>query len=372
MSAPPDLTAGHHGAHEPTEGAPRSHLHHPGVAALRRVRARARHRVLLTGLGLAAGVVVAGVATIALGDYPLPPGDVLAALVGAGTPRTELVVVRLRLPRALAGLLVGAALGLAGALFQRLLRNPLASPDVVGVGAGASTGAVLAFTVLGLGSAGTSVAAVVGAAATAVLVVVLARRPGAGRQGVRFVLVGVGVSAALLAVVSFLMTRASLTTAQQTLLWLTGSLNDVTWTRAAPPAVACAVLVPLALVGARALPRLELGDEIAASLGLPVARVRLGLVAVAVLLVGVAVAVAGPVSFVALVSGPVAARLTRAGGPTSLPHAALVGALLVLVADLVARHLLGPVPLPVGVVTGVIGAPYLLWLLARARRTGAT
>lgn len=339
-----------------------------GVAVLRRARARVRRRVLVSGAALGVAVVAALVSAIALGGYALAPGDVLAALAGAGTPRTELVVLRLRLPRALAGLLVGAALGLAGALFQRLLRNPLASPDIIGVGAGASAAAVVGFTVLGLGAAATSLAAVGGAVATATLIVVLARRRAAGLHGVRFVLIGVGVSSALLAVVSFLMTTASLTTAQQTLLWLTGSLNDVTWTAAAPLALACAVLVPAGLLAARALPRLELGEDTAAALGLPVARARLVIVAVAVLLVGVAVAAAGPVSFVALVAGPVAARVAGVGGRASLLHAAAVGALLVLVADLVARHLLGPVPLPVGVVTGVVGAPYLLWLLARSGR----
>lgn len=341
--------------------------------ALRASRTRSRRRVGRVGAVLAAVVVLAFLAAVSLGEYPIPPGDLLTSLVGAGPARVEFVVTRLRLPRALAGLAVGAALGLAGAMFQRLLRNPLASPDVIGVGAGASAAAVTAITVFGLSGFGVSGAAVVGAAGTAALVVVLARRGGAGGglHGVRFVLIGVGLGSALLAVVSWLMTTASLTTAQQTLLWLTGSLNGVTWAGVTPLLVAVAVLGPLALVAARALPRLELGDEAAAALGLPVERARLALLAVGVLLVAAAVAVAGPVSFVALVSGPVAARLAGPGR-ASLPHAALVGAALVLVADLVARHLLGDVPLPVGVVTGVVGAPYLLWLLARARTGGAS
>jgi iron complex transport system permease protein len=344
------------------------------MTALQAARARSRRRVGLAGAVLAAAVVVAFLATISLGDYPIGPGELLPSLVGSGPARVEFVVTRLRLPRALAGLAVGAALGLAGALFQRLLRNPLASPDVIGVGAGASAAAVTAFTVFGLSGAGVSAAAVLGAAGTATAIVLLARRGragGAGLHGVRFVLIGVGLGSALLAVVSWLMTTASLTTAQQTLLWLTGSLNNVTWAATTPLLVAVAVLLPAAFVAARALPRLELGDETAAALGLPVERARLALLAVGVLLVAAAVAVAGPVSFVALVAGPVAARLAGPGR-SSLPHAALVGALLVLAADLVARHLIGDVPLPVGVVTGVVGAPYLLWLLARSRTRGAT
>lgn len=344
----------------------------PGTAGLVRVRAHARRRRLVAGAGLAAAALLAFLLAVSLGEYPIAPGDLFASLVGAGPARVEFVVTRLRLPRALSGLAVGAALGLAGALFQRLLRNPLASPDIIGVGAGASTGAVIALTLLGASGAAVSGAAVLGAVAATVLIVGLSRgHGGTGLHGVRFVLVGVGVSSALLAVISWLMTSASLTTAQQTLLWLTGSLNAVTWTSTVPLLVTCAVLVPAALVAARALPRLELGDDAAAALGLPVERARTTILALAVLLVAAAVAVAGPVSFVALVSGPVAARL---GGPGrgSLPHAALTGAALVLVSDLVARHLLGEVALPVGVVTGVIGAPYLLWLLARSQRRSTT
>jgi iron complex transport system permease protein len=345
-----------------------------GTGILTTVRAHARRRRLLAGGGLAVLALVAFLLAVSLGEYPIAPGDLLSSLVGAGPARVEFVVVRLRLPRALAGLAVGAALGLAGALFQRLLRNPLASPDIIGVGAGASTGAVVALTLLGASGAAVSGAAVIGAVAATVLIVGLSRgrsSSGTALHGVRFVLIGVGVSSALLAVISWLMTSASLTTAQQTLLWLTGSLNAVTWASTAPLLVACAVLVPAALAAARALPRLELGDDAAAALGLPVERARITILALAVLLVAAAVAVAGPVSFVALVSGPVAARLAGPGRG-SLPHAALTGAALVLLADLVGRHLLSEVTLPVGVVTGVIGAPYLLWLLTRSRRRPTT
>ncbi|WP_255474659.1 iron chelate uptake ABC transporter family permease subunit [Pseudonocardia sp. EV170527-09] len=196
----------------------------------------------------------------------------------------------------------------------------------------------------------------------------MARRDGLG--GTRFVLVGVGIGSAAMAVVSYLMITASLTTAQQTLIWLTGSVTETGWSTAVPLATACAVLVPAALLLARALPRLELGDDTATALGLPVGRARGALLAVAVLLVAAAVAAAGPVSFVALVSGPLAARLAGPGR-ASLPHAAGVGAALVLFADVVARTLIAEVALPAGVVTGAIGAPYLLWLLARSR-TGGT
>ncbi|OLL76209.1 ABC-type Fe3+-siderophore transport system, permease 2 component [Pseudonocardia sp. Ae168_Ps1] len=352
MSAPPDTT-------DATGG----------VGVLRGLRARRRRRVLVSGAVVAAAVLAAFVVTLSAGAQLVPPPDVVAALLGSGSPRTELVVLRLRLPRALTAVLVGAALGLAGALFQRLLRNQLASPDIIGISAGASAAAVAGTVLLGLSAAGVSVAAVLGAVATTVLILALTHRD--GLHGVRFVLVGLGIGTGLLAVVSFLMIRASLTSAQENLVWLTGSINQADWSRTVPLVAACAVLVPLALVLARALPRLELGDDTATALGLPVGRARLALIAVGVLLVATAVAAAGPVSFVALVCGPLA---TRAAGPGngSLPHTAGIGALVVLVSDLVARHLVNDVALPVGVVTGAVGAPYLLWLLARARTRGTT
>ncbi|WP_232021450.1 MULTISPECIES: FecCD family ABC transporter permease [Pseudonocardia] len=339
------------------------------AGVLRGLRARRRRRLLVSGAAIAAAVVIAFVVTLSVGARPVAPLDVLAALTGSASPGTELVVLRLRLPRALTALLVGTALGLAGALFQRLLRNRLASPDIIGISAGASAAAVAGTVLLGLSATGVSVAAVLGALATTALILALTHRD--GLHGVRFVLVGVGIGSGLLAVVSFLMIRASLTSAQENLVWLTGSVNQADWSRTVPLTVACAALVPAALVLARALPRLELGDDTATALGLPVGRVRLALIAVGVLLVAAAVAAAGPVSFVALVCGPLA---TRAAGPGrgSLPHAAGIGALLVLASDLVARYLVADVALPVGVVTGAIGAPYLLLLLARARTRGTT
>ncbi|ANY10170.1 iron ABC transporter [Pseudonocardia sp. HH130630-07] len=333
------------------------------------MRARHRRRLLFSGAGIGVAALAAFVLTLSVGAQAVPPTDVLAALTGFGSPRTELVVLRLRLPRALTAALVGAALGLAGALFQRMLRNRLASPDIIGISAGASAAAVAGTVLLGLSATGVSVAAVLGAVATTAAILLLTRRD--GLHGVRFVLVGLGIGTGLIALVSFLMIRASLTSAQENLVWLTGSVNQADWSRTVPLTIACAVLVPLALVLARALPRLELGDDAATALGLPVTRTRLALIAVGVLLVATAVAAAGPVSFVALVCGPLATR-AAGPGPGSLPHAAGIGALLVLLSDLVARYLVADVALPVGVITGAVGAPYLLWLLARARTRGTT
>jgi iron complex transport system permease protein len=201
---------------------------------------------------------------------------------------------------------------------------------------------------------------------TAASIRLLADRGGVSTH--RLVLVGVGVGAACSAVTSYLLTRAEVFDAQRAMVWLTGSLNGRSWDHVRPMGVALLVLAPAALVLGRSLRVLQLGDDTATSLGVPVARARAGLVLVAVALAAVATAAAGPVAFVAFVAAPIARRLARS--PLALLPAALVGALLLLSSDLAARQLFTPTELPVGVVTGVVGAPYLLWLVARAGRIG--
>ncbi|MGE0141037.1 MAG: FecCD family ABC transporter permease, partial [Ilumatobacteraceae bacterium] len=184
----------------------------------------------------------------------------------------------------------------------------------------------------------------------------------------RLVLVGIGVAAVLTAATSYLLTRAQIFEVQQAMVWLTGSLNGRSWDHLRPVTWAMLVLFPAVLLLARPLRALQLGDDTAKGLGVRVERARLALVLVAVALTAVATAAAGPIAFIAFVAGPIARRLVRA--PLSIVPAALVGALLLLLSDLVARRAFAPTELPVGVVTGIIGAPYLLWLLARANRVG--
>lgn len=342
----------------------------PGRAAVRvgpaSVVVRPRS-ALVTVLALAAATAV-GCWSMTTGDFPLPVADVVAALAGTGD-RGALVVVRdLRLPRVLTGLLVGAAFGLAGALTSSVVRNPLATPDVVGVTAGASAGAVgviLAGWPLPL-----PLAALAGGLLVAALVGALSWRD--GFSGPRLVLVGIGLGAAASAVTSYLLVRADVIDAQRAVLWLTGSLNGRGWEHVRPVALALLVLVPLALVLGRGLAVLRLGDDVARGLGTRVAASRIGLVAVAVGLAAVATASAGPVAFVALVAPQVALRLARTPGPPLAASAAL-GALLVVTADLVGRTgvqaLGGPAAeLPVGAVTALVGAPVLLLLLRRSSR----
>ncbi|WP_312871339.1 FecCD family ABC transporter permease [Amycolatopsis acididurans] len=318
---------------------------------------------------LALAVLAVFLLALSMGDYPIGVPDVLGALTGQGSVATHYVVVRLRLPRALLGLLVGVAFGLAGVIFQRLLRNPLASPDVIGLSAGSCVGAVICLLVFGASGLVLPASALAGGLLTGVLIYLLAWRRGV--TGYRFVLTGVVVSSALMGVVSYVMTRADVRLASVMLLWLSGSLNGADWADVRTLGVFLVVLVPLALLLGRMLPVLQLGNDHAAGLGLRVERSRLALLAVAVGLTAVATAVCGPVAFVAFVSGPIASRLLRTGRP-GLLAAALVGALVTLVADFVAQHLLGGTKLPVGVVTGAVGSPYLLYLMATANRGART
>lgn len=346
-----------------------------GRPALRRGRFSGVLRprtIAVTVLGLVL-VLLAAAVNIGRGDFPISLGEVLAVLLGGGERGQQFVVLDLRLPRSLTGILVGAALGLAGAITQTVARNPLASPDVLGVTSGASAAAVL-LIVLGGSDAGVAavgatlglpLAALLGGLLTAVLVYSLAWRRGI--EGHRLVLVGVGIAAVGTALTNWLLTRAEITDAARATVWLTGSLNARGWEHVVPVGAALVVLVPVALLLGFGLGALQLGDDTARGLGLRVDRERAALVVVAVALAAVATASAGPVAFVALVVPQICQRLVGAARPPLLASA-VYGALLVLVADLVARTVLA-VELPVGIVTAVLGAPYLLFLLTRGVRS---
>ncbi|MGK5530420.1 FecCD family ABC transporter permease [Streptomyces sp. URMC 129] len=331
----------------------------------RSVRVHARGAavgLLLVLLALAMAVVLIGT-----GDYPLSPAEVLRTLAGQGTAAQEFVVRDLRLPRALVALSAGAALGLSGAVFQAVARNPLGSPDVIGFGQGSAAGALTVIVLTGGGGFAVAAGAVAGGLLTGLGVYLLAWR--GGIHGYRLVLVGIGAAATLSAVNGYLLTRADLVDAARAVLWLTGSLNGRDWDDVRPLLVACAVLLPVALSQARPLRMLEMGDDAATALGVRVERTRLVLLGAAVLLTASATAAAGPVAFVALTAPQLARRLTRTTGP-NLPPSAAMGALLLAGADFVAQSAFGDRQLPVGAVTGVLGGGYLLWLLFTERRAG--
>ena len=328
---------------------------------------RVRPLALTVSMALVAVVAVTIAVSVSVGDFPIPLAEVVPAILGFGNPDSDFIVRTLRLPRALTGALVGAAFGISGSIFQSLARNALASPDVIGITSGASTAAVAVIVWIGGSSIAISTGALAGAFVTAGAIYALAYQRGV--VGYRLVLVGIGVAAVLNALTSYLLTRAQIFEAQRATIWLTGSLNGRSWDHVAPVAIALAALVPIAIALGRPLRLLEMGDDTARGLGVRVESSRRTLIAVAVALAAVATAAAGPVAFVALVAPQIARRLVPPGSAT-LVSAALLAALLVLASDLVARRAFAPTELPVGVVTGIVGAPYLLWLLARANRIG--
>ncbi|MFU9038947.1 MULTISPECIES: FecCD family ABC transporter permease [Streptomyces] len=324
-------------------------------------------RAVVVGLVLLVLALAAGIALIGSGDYPLAPGEVIATLTGGGDPGARFVVQDLRLPRILVGLLVGAAFGIAGAVFQTVSRNPLGSPDVLGFAQGSSVGALIVIVYFQAGTFAVAAGAVAGGVATGVAIFLLAWKRGI--HGYRFVLVGIGASAMLYAMVLYLMTKANIVEATRATTWMTGSLNGRDWDQVGPLAAVCAVLIPLVLLHGRPLRMLEMGDDAAYALGVRVDRVRIVVLLAAVVLVAAATAAAGPISFVALTAPQLARRLTRSPGPNLLP-AALMGAVLLVAADWASQRLFGADQLPVGVLTGVLGGGYLLWLLAVERKAG--
>ncbi|MEV0791479.1 iron chelate uptake ABC transporter family permease subunit [Kribbella sp. NPDC050459] len=338
------------------------------VHVIARARIARQTRSLIVIVVLAVLVFATFCVSLSLGDFKIPVVDVVKTLFGGGDRATEFIVNRLRLPRALTGLLVGTALGLSGAIFQSIARNPLASPDIIGVTYGASAFAVFAIVTLGLTGVAVSAFAIVGAVLTAFIMYMLAWRHGVSSY--RLILIGIGIGAIATSITSYLLTKARVEIAQQALIWLTGSLNGRDWSNVRSLAVTFVVLLPVMVLLVRQLRILQLGDETAYGLGLRVEGARLGLIVVAVLLAAVATAAAGPIGFVAFVAPPIARRLTRSPGPAMIASG-LLGALVVGLSDLVAQHAFGDTQLPVGVVTGVVGAPYLMFLLARANRVGS-
>ncbi|MDX3852775.1 FecCD family ABC transporter permease [Streptomyces sp. AK02-01A] len=327
-----------------------------------------RPRLLAICVTLAVATLLVFCLGISVGDIPLSITDVVRALAGTGDPGTLLIVQELRLPRALAGLLVGIAFGISGALFQTMTLNPLASPDMIGITQGAGA-AVVAGIVLGWDAGpSTQLLGLSGALLAALLVYVLAWKR--GTTGYRIVLVGIGISWICTSATDYLMAHGGQFEAQAALGWLTGNLNGRGWGQVGPLATAMAVLVPAALLLGRWIRTLQLGDDVATSLGTPVQRVRLATLLTGVGLVAFGTAAAGPVAFVALAAPQIAKRLAGTAWPPPVASG-LTGALAVLSADLIARKLIPGTELPVGVVTGVLGAPVLLWLLVRANRVGS-
>ncbi|ADD43441.1 FecCD family ABC transporter permease [Stackebrandtia nassauensis] len=319
---------------------------------------RVERRTAVLSIALVATILTVGLLGLCYGASWKSPGDVIAALAGTGD---SVVVVRdWRLPRVLAAIVFGAALGVAGAIFQNLTRNPLGSPDVIGLDAGAYTGTLVALTVLSGTSVQLATSSVIGGLLVAATIYLLAMRGGV--SGLRLIIIGIAVNAMVTALNSWIVLRAELEVAIAAVGWSAGSLNGVDWADVALPLAIIVVLLAAMVTRAGAVHQAALGNAVAATTGVRLGRLRLTMIAIGVGLTATVTAVAGPIAFIALAAPQIGRRLARAPGVPLLP-AALCGAVLLQVADLGAQLLLAPVSLPVGVVTTAIGGAYLIWLL---------
>lgn len=303
-----------------------------------------------------------------LGNTRYSFGVIVRVLLGEQIKGASFAIGTLRLPRMLCGLLAGMAFGMAGNTFQTMLRNPLASPDIIGVTSGSSVAAVFCIIVLKVSGNLVSMSAVIAGLTVAFLIYMLSR--GGSFSGGRLILIGIGIQAMLNAVISFLLLRANQYDVPAALRWLSGSLNGMQMKDI--PGLFFIVLIfgcMLILLG-RQLKILELGEHSAITLGLRTDRTRLLLVLSAVFLIAYATAVTGPIAFVAFLAGPIAGRLVGTGSSNVIP-AGLAGAAMVLLADIIGQYAFD-IRFPVGIITGILGAPYLLYLLIRMNRTGGT
>lgn len=321
-------------------------------------------RPLATALTLLSVCLALAVYALASGTLPLSAMQVLDALRGEGPANLAVIVTQWRLPRVAMALLLGAALGISGAIFQSLLRNPLGSPDVIGFNTGAYSGVLMAIVLFNGGILSITSGALAGGLITAGLIYLLAWCNGV--EAFRLIIVGIAVRALLFALNTWMIVSASLESAMTAGLWSAGSLNGISWAKSLPAVLVIVLAIMLLAALARRMRLLEMGDDTARALGVAVERSRLLLFLAGVLLTAAATAVAGPISFIALVAPQIARRLCA--NQNLLLLTALTGALLLLAADVAAQRLFMPYQLPVGVLTVSLGGIYLIWLLIRESR----
>ncbi|MDO5518051.1 MAG: iron chelate uptake ABC transporter family permease subunit [Clostridium sp.] len=291
---------------------------------------------------------------------------VIRVLKGEAIQGATFAIATLRLPRMLCGLLAGLAFGIAGSTFQTMLRNPLASPDIIGVTSGSSVAAVFCMVILKMSGNSVSIAAVVSGLLVSLIIYIMSK--GAGFSGGRLILIGIGMQAMIDAVISFLLLRASEYDVAGAMRWLSGSLNGMVMKDVPSLLAVVAIFGTVILCLTRYLQILELGDEYATALGVNINLIRVVLILSSVFLIAFATAVTGPISFVAFLAGPIASKVVGNGASKVIPSG-LVGALLVLGADMIGQFVFST-RFPVGVVTGIIGGPYMLFLLISINRKG--
>lgn len=335
----------------------------PGHLTVRNRALDVRLNVRVIGMTLIAIVALCALAAwvMTLGSYPVPILDVVRSALGMGSDEHDFIVRTLRMPRVATAILVGAALAMSGAIFQGLVRNPLVSPDIIGIEAGATVAAVF-WIVTARDNSLIPVAAFGGALGAAGLIYVLTWK--GGISGNRLVLVGIGINTVLGAATTFLIVRYPLEIVMRAQQWMAGSVYASDWADVRLLSLSLLVLLPIAVVSMLQLRVLQLGDDVARSLGMSVERTRLRLIATGCALSAIAVSVAGPIGFVALIVPHVARALSGTSSASVMILTAVLGGVLLLGSDAIAQHFL-PVALPVGVVTAATGAPYFLFLLYR-------
>jgi iron complex transport system permease protein len=320
-------------------------------------------RYLLGCLAVGLLALVLGFVSLSVGATWSRPGETLAGLLGRG--EKSFVIGQWRLPQVAASLVFGIALGLSGAVFQNLTRNPLGSPDVIGLEASAFTGALVVLSFTAATPALLATGSVLSGLLAAAVIYLLSRRQ--GFSGLRLIVIGIAVNAMVTAVNQWLVLRSDLEVAIAATAWSAGSLNGTGWDDVLLPFLIIGVLVVCLVASARTMHQAALGDDLAVTTGVPLGVHRIVMVALGVACTAVVTAVAGPISFVALSAPQIGRRITGSAGVPLLP-AALTGALVLAAADLVAKTATHPVPMPVGVVTTAIGGAYLIWLLLREVR----
>ncbi|MEA9391499.1 iron-enterobactin ABC transporter permease [Acerihabitans sp. TG2] len=322
-------------------------------------------RLTIAAVGLPIACLALAVYSLCAGLTQLGIAQAFDALRGAAPHNIHVMVTQWRLPRVVTALLLGAALGTSGAIFQSLMRNPLGSPDIMGFNTGAHSAVLIAIVLFSGGPSAIVGAALVGGILSAAVVYLLAWRDGI--QPFRLIIIGIAIRALLVSLNTWLVVGASLESALTAGLWSAGSLNGMTWAKIVPVALPIAIALITALALSRRMHLLEMGDDAACALGVPVETSRLLLILTGVILTAAATAAAGPISFVALVAPQISRRLANTQ-TLAIPLAALTGALLLLAADIAAQRLFIPYQLPVGVVTVCIGGIYLIGLLLRESR----
>ncbi|PYI53997.1 FecCD family ABC transporter permease [Paenibacillus flagellatus] len=332
---------------------------------------RRRNRGIAVMAVLTALIVGTFVISMNTGHIRLSPSDVTKTLFGMGTAKQSLILFEFRLPRIVLSVLVGAGLSVAGCILQGVSRNALADPGILGINAGAGLAVMLFISFYPAGSAAPAymlpLLALVGAGAAALSIYSLAYRKHEGISPTRLVLTGIAVAAGIAAAMIVLTLRLDPDKYQLAATWLAGSIWGTNWKYVLALLPWTAALLPFAIRKARVLNVLNLGEQTAAGLGVPVGRERLLLLAAAVGLAGSAVAVSGGIGFVGLIGPHVARRLVGPKHQLLLPASALAGGLLLIAADTIGRSILQPSEIPAGIVVAVIGAPYFLYLLMRSK-----